>query len=56
MYRKGHARNGYPSPEPEATVVQEEAEELRAEVPAQPKQQRKTTRKKQTARKKSPQG
>jgi predicted transcriptional regulator len=56
MYRKGHARNGYPSPEPEAEAVYDEAEELGAEAPAQPKQQRKTTRKKQTARKKSPQG
>ena len=56
MYRKGHARNGYPSPEPEAAAVQEEAEELRAGAPAQPKQQRKTTRKKQPARKKSSQG
>ena len=55
MYRKGPARNGHPSPEPEAAAVQE-AEELGAGAPAQPKQQRKTTRKKQTARKKSSQG
>jgi predicted transcriptional regulator len=53
MYRKGHTRNGYPAPEPEAEAVHEETKELHAEVPAQPKEQRKMTRKKQTARKRS---
>ncbi len=52
-YRKGQARHGTASPEPEAEAVHEETEELRAEVPAQPKEQRKMTRKKQTARKRS---
>jgi predicted transcriptional regulator len=55
-FLKGQARNGIASPESEVEAVPEEAEELRAEAPAQPKEQRKTTRKKQTARKKSPQG
>jgi predicted transcriptional regulator len=51
-YRKGQARNGTASPEPEAETVHEAAEEPSATSPAQPKRQRKTTPKKQTIRKK----
>jgi predicted transcriptional regulator len=54
-YRKGQARNGHPTPEPEAETVPEETNASSAEASAQPKQQRKTSPKK-TARKKSSQG
>ena len=49
-FRKGQARDGSAAPEPDAVVVQEEADEPSAAAPAQPKRQRKTTSKKQTAR------
>ena len=55
-YRKGQARNGHPTPEPEAETVPEETDASSAEAPAQPKQQRKTTPKKKTARKRSSHG
>ena len=55
MYRKGQARNGHPTPEPETEAVPEETEEPAQKHHAQPKQQRKTSPKK-TARKKSSQG
>ena len=54
-YRKGQARNGHPAPEPEAETVPEETHAASAEASAQPKQQRKTSPKK-NARKKSSQG
>jgi predicted transcriptional regulator len=54
-YRKGQARNGHPPPEPEAETVPEETNASSAEASAQPKQQRKTSPKK-NARKKSSQG
>ncbi len=54
-YRKGQARNGHQTPEPEAETVPEETNVSSAEAPAQPKRQRKTSPKK-TARKKSSQG
>jgi predicted transcriptional regulator len=49
-YRKGQAQNGHQSSEPEAETVPEETNTSSAEVPAQPKRQRKTSPKK-TARK-----
>jgi predicted transcriptional regulator len=55
-YRKGQARNGTASLEPEAETVHEAAEEPDAIAPAQPKRQRKTMPKKQTARKKQAAG
>ena len=48
-YRKGQARNGHTTPEPEAETVPEETRASSAEAPAQPKRQRKT-RSKKTAR------
>jgi predicted transcriptional regulator len=50
-YRKGQPRHGTASPEPEAETLPEETEEPSTAAPAQPKRQRKTTPKKQTARK-----
>jgi predicted transcriptional regulator len=49
-YRKGQARNGHPTPEPETETVPEETNAASAEASAQPKRQRKTSSKK-TARK-----
>jgi len=51
-YRKGQARNGTASPEPEAEMVHEAAEEPDVIAPAQPKRQRKTTPKKPISRRK----
>ena len=45
-YRKGQARNGHPTPEPEAETVPDETKASSAEAPAQPKRQRKTSPKK----------
>jgi predicted transcriptional regulator len=50
-YRKGQARNGHRTPEPEAEIVPEETHASSAEAPAQPKQQRNTTPKKKAASK-----
>jgi predicted transcriptional regulator len=50
-YLKAQTRDGHASPEPEAAAVYEEAEEMGAEAPVQPKQQRKTSPN-QSARKK----
>jgi hypothetical protein len=49
-YRKGQARNGHRTPEPEAETVPDETNASSAEAPEQPKRQRKTSPKK-TARK-----
>ena len=54
-FLKRQAHNGHAAPEPEAEAVPEEAEELSAAAPTQPKRQRKTSPK-QTAGKKSSQG
>jgi predicted transcriptional regulator len=56
MYLKGQEHNGHVSPEPEAKVRRDETEEPSVAAPAQPKRQRNTTQKKQSARKKSSQG
>jgi predicted transcriptional regulator len=50
-YRRGQGRDGHPSPEQEAETVPEDTDAPIAAVPAQPKQQRKTTPKKKAARK-----
>jgi predicted transcriptional regulator len=50
-FRKGQVRDMHDAVEPDADTFPEEPEELSAEAPAQPKRQRKTTPKKQTARK-----
>jgi predicted transcriptional regulator len=55
-YRKGQTQHGHRTPEPEAETVPEETRASSAEAPAQPKQQRKTTPKKKTARKRSSHG
>ena len=55
-YRKGQAQHGHRTPEPEAETVPDETDVSIAEAPAQPKQQRKTTPKKKTARKRSSHG
>jgi predicted transcriptional regulator len=55
-YRKGQAQHGHRMPEPEAETVPDETDVSIAEAPAQPKQQRKTTPKKKTARKRSSHG
>jgi predicted transcriptional regulator len=55
-YRKGQAQHGHRRPEPEAETVPDETDVSIAEAPAQPKQQRKTTPKKKTARKRSSHG
>jgi predicted transcriptional regulator len=49
-YRKGQARNGHRTPEPEVETVPDETNASSAEAPEQPKRQRKTSPKK-TARK-----
>jgi ROS/MUCR transcriptional regulator protein len=49
-YRKGQARNGHRTPEPEVETVPEDTDAPIAEAPAQPKRQCKTSPKK-TARK-----
>ena len=48
-YRKGHGRNGHPSPEPEVEAAPEETQAPIAKASTQPKRQRKTSSKK-TAR------
>jgi predicted transcriptional regulator len=54
-FLKGQEHNGHVSPEAEAKVQRDEAEEPTAAAPAQPKRQRKTTPKK-TARKQTSAG
>jgi hypothetical protein len=51
-YRKGQARNGHSSPEPEAEALSEQPESPVVVAPAQPKRQRKTMPKKIASRKK----
>jgi len=47
-YRKGQARNGHRTPEPEVETVPEDTDAPIAEAPTQPKRQRKTTSKKKS--------
>ena len=47
-YRKGQARHGHPSPEPEAEALPEQTEAPVAAVPAPPKQQRNPMPKKES--------
>jgi predicted transcriptional regulator len=53
MYRKSQARNGHPALDSKAETVPDETTAPVAVSPAHPKGQRKTTRKKQTTRKKN---
>jgi predicted transcriptional regulator len=55
-YRKGQARHGSASPDPEAETLPEETEESRTAASAQPKRQRKTTSKKKASPKTRAQG
>jgi predicted transcriptional regulator len=55
-YRKGQARHGHPSPEPEAEALPEQTEAPVAAAPAQPKQQRHTIPKKKASRQTSVHG
>ena len=55
-FRRTQAQEGNAVPEPEAESLPDETEAPSAEVPAQPKRQRKTTPKKQIARKRQAAG